>query len=214
MKRIIKIMVCLVLGAITTSCLFGEEILLNSTSDAIFCEPATETHYTVYCAGTKGSRISTLAPYIYEAESHEENNVVDAFRVGDYLYMYDNPHAAKFYTVDGINLMEKNYKVSLFFDTYVVRYHFVVVLPEVCSPECKHYEPTFEFVDCVTKVLGDEDFNGKLYYCTEATVTLRVYQGEEVFDFVKTVKLRQEYVDVSFDVTIDSGFDGNNNNEV
>ena len=99
-------MVCLVLGAITTSCLFGEEILLNSTSDAIFCEPATETHYTVYCAGTKGSRISTLAPYIYEAESHEENNVVDAFRVGDYLYMYDNPHAAKFYTVDGINLME------------------------------------------------------------------------------------------------------------
>lgn len=215
MKGIFKILVCLVLGTMATSCFFTDEEIVSIAPDTpVLCEPANETHYSVYYQGSGNARLSTLAPYIYEDESKEESDIVDAYCVGDYLYMYENQQDAKFYTKDGINFLEETYKVSLFFDTYIVRYHFVVVLPSVCSPECKHYSPSFEFVDCVTKELGDEEMDGKLYYCTEATVTLRVRQGEEVFDFVKTVKLRQEYVDVTINIGINPGFEGENNTEI
>ena len=215
MKGIFKILVCLVLGTMATSCFFtDEEIVSIAPETPVLCEPANETHYSVYYQGSGKARLSTLAPYIYEDESKEESDIVDAYCVGDYLYMYENQQDAKFYTKDGINFLEETYKVSLFFDTYIVRYYFVVVLPEVCSPECKHYSPSFEFIDCVTKELGDEEMDGKLYFCTEATVTLRVHQGEEVFDFVKTVKLRQEYVDVTINIGINPGFEGENNTEI
>ena len=215
MKGIFKILVCLVLGTMTTSCFFTDEEIVSIAPDTpVLCEPANETHYSVYYQGSGNARLSTLAPYIYEDESKEESDIVDAYCVGDYLYMYENQQDAKFYTKDGINFLKESYKVSLLFDTYIVRYHFVVVLPRVCSPECKHYEPSFEFVDCVTKELGDEEMDGKLYYCTEATVTLRARQGEEVFDFVKTVKLRQEYVDVTINIGINPGFEGENNTEI
>ena len=215
MKGIFKILVCLVLGTMATSCFFtDEEIVSIAPETPVLCEPANETHYSVYYQGSGKARLSTLAPYIYEDESKEESDIVDAYCVGDYLEMYVSSQGGEYYTSDGINFLKESYKVSLLFDTYIVRYHFVVVLPRVCSPECKHYEPSFEFVDCVTKELGDEEMDGKLYYCTEATVTLRARQGEEVFDFVKTVKLRQEYVDVTINIGINPGFDGEHNSEI
>jgi hypothetical protein len=210
MKRIINILVCLALGAITTSCLFTEKDLVSTASDTIFCEPANETHYMVYSVETKGHKNSTLVPYVYEDKTKYENNVIDTHCVGDYLFMTNNIMSTTHYTTDGINFSEKTYKISLFFDTYIVSYYFVVVLPKTYSTECKHFEPTFEFVDCVTKELGDEEFNGKLYCCTEATITLRAHQGEKVFDFVKTVKLGQEYIDVPFNIKINNDYDDQN----
>ncbi len=214
-KAFFKILVCMVLGAMTTSCVWSDDEIPNVSPDTeMICAPATDTHYSAYCIDSHGSRLSTLAPYIYIDEASEESSVVDAYCVGDYLEMSIVPLSASYYTENGINFVRETYKVALFFDTYVVRYYFVVVLPRVYSSECKHYNPSFELIDYQTKELGDEEDGDKLYFCTEATITLRAHQGEKTFDFVKTVKLRQEYVDVIINIGINPDFDGENNTEV
>ena len=217
MKTMLKILVCSILGIMATSCILidDEGYVNNIPSDAVVsCEPASETHYSAYYTKSNGTRNSTLAPYIYEKEDEEESDVVDAYRVGDFIELNVLPKYVNYYQVDGFSFTEETYRVSLMFDTYIVRYYFVVVLPKLCAEDCMHYVPTFELIDYKTKVLGEEIHGDKDYYCTEATFTLRAYQGEKVFDFTKTVKLRQEMVNVSFDIIIDSGYDGEESTEV
>ena len=211
MRKLLLFLVCLIPGILTTSCLIIEDktyVYDVPSDDVIFCEPANETHYSVYSITPNKTKTSSLIPYICDDKDAKAVEVIEVCGSGDYIDNGVVVESAKYYKSDGFDLVKKTYKVSLFFDTYIIPYYFVVDLPKRVSQECRHYEPSFELIDCQIKRLGEEIDGDKLYECSEATITLRAYQGEKMFDFVKTVKLRQELVSVSFDITISSGYEG------
>ena len=206
----------MMLGILTTGCVVDceEENLTVSSDYAVTCQPANDTHYSVCATSIGGTKVSALAPYIYESAYSKNYEVVNAAGIGEYSYNWLSVISTRHYVENGFSLVQYECCLDLCYTSFIGSYEFVITLPKNWTPESSCYEPSFEVADTAIKELGEETDGDNTYYCSEVTVTLKAHQGEKVFDFIKTFKVRQPMVTVSFDIVIDSGFDGDNNTQM
>ena len=79
MRKII-FLVCLALGVMATGCEFSSVIeeSYDCPADAlVMCEPASDTHYSMYYVTANGTKVSTLVPYVYENEKHQNYEILE-----------------------------------------------------------------------------------------------------------------------------------------
>ena len=193
------------LGVILAGC--NQETLidgsLNIPEDAkLMYQSDNDTHYSIYYITESGSQVSASVPYIYENENHIAYEVIDAIGTGSYRHMTVSRRFIRQFQDRCFNFIEEECRVVLDFKDLCINYNFTHLSPTVTYKDNTCYHPSFELIDYSLTEIGEETCDDNRYLCTELKTVLRAYQGEKVFDFVKTVKIRQKLCNISFDVGV------------
>lgn len=205
MKKI-TFLVCLALGVMTTACEFSSVIEENYQFPAdalVMCEPASDTHYSMYYVTANGKKVSTLVPYVYENENHQNYEVLEVGYGASYRGCRITNESSRQIVDGNFCLVERNRRVVINFAEYSVNYYITDVIPSTYTQNGESYIPKYELVSYSLKDLPDETKGEKPYYCTELKIIFRAHQGEKEIDFIKTVKLMQEKKPIEFgDVSV------------
>lgn len=198
MKKIFIIFACVMLGFMTSSCIYNANDQTPLLEPIFGYEPATDEAYRSYIMTNEGE-LSTLIPYVALCDedyvsvtrlsSYQDTDVcVSKIKKGAYV---DNDLAIE----------EMEYVVNIIVQNYKITYRFSSYEPHCYAGKFLIITPSFEFDTCLITEFPSEPTDA--YYLTEIKVKLNVVQDENVYKVAQILKLKEGRDEIFFNPLID-----------
>ncbi len=194
MKKIFIIFACVMLGVMTSSCVYIErEQDTEYHGPMSACEPLNDTHYLSWFINYNGDKVETEIPYIVVSENNLDYEVVEA-DVTDLQY---NDVKVKRWSRDGVNqgkfaISNIEYIFNIICDSMTISYSFMVEEHVCIYGIFPVWEPCFDILQYQVTDMGIEDVDNKSYHCFEINILLKVTHGDKTFEVPKTVKVIEQ----------------------
>lgn len=204
MKNFTLFFVCLVLGTMMSSCVFDENTKDQEYYDNLrACEPESETYYLSWFTTYRGEKLSTSIPYITE---HEKNSDYEVIEKGTDVTFHDVSImnlADNYTTQENVDVVSFECRYNVNFNNFTATYYFNTEVHQTLYGTFPSYEPNFELTKCEINNLGIIEEGDKAYEYVKVDLLLKVTQGEKVFNFPKTIMVKELRPLITFDPSVD-----------
>ena len=203
--RKLLFLVCLVLGTMISSCSFVETIKDQEYYDQLCsCEPETDTHYLSWFTTYRGEKYSTSIPYITENKKNSEYEVIEnradvIFKDVSVISLANN-----YQTKGNIGITSFEWMYHVKFNNFTTIYYFNTEEHQTLYGIFPLYEPNFELIKCDINNLGIIEEGDKAYEYVKVSLLLKVTQGEKVFNFPKTIMVKERRYPIEFNPSVDN----------